>query len=133
MIVSEIYTNQSIVILGLGRSGIALAEALTQSGAKVLVWDDNPDVLLKACERGLEALNQNKKGQWRGVDILLVSPGVPSLYPKIHNIILEASKAQVPIDNDIGMFFNILETTKKNFKIPPKVICLLYTSDAADE
>ena len=64
MIVSEIHTNQSIVILGLGRSGIALAEALTQSGAKVLVWDDNPDVLLKACERGLEALNRNKKDQW---------------------------------------------------------------------
>jgi UDP-N-acetylmuramoylalanine--D-glutamate ligase len=124
MIVSEIYTNQSIVILGLGRSGIALAEALTQSGAKVLVWDDNPDVLLKARERGLEPLNQNKKGQWRGVDILLVSPGVPFSYPKIHSIILEASKAQVPIDNDIGMFFNILETTKKNFKIPPKVIAV---------
>ena len=45
MIVSEIYTNKSIVILGLGRSGMALAEALTQSGATVLVWDDNPDVL----------------------------------------------------------------------------------------
>ena len=45
MIVSKNYTDKSVVILGLGRSGIALAEALSQSGAKVLVWDDNPDVL----------------------------------------------------------------------------------------
>ena len=33
------YFNKSFVILGLGRSGTALAEALTQSGAKVLVWE----------------------------------------------------------------------------------------------
>ena len=52
MIVSKNYTDKSIVILGLARSGIALAEALSQSGAKVLVWDDNPDVLLEVCESG---------------------------------------------------------------------------------
>ena len=49
MIVSKIYFNKSFVILGLGRTGTALAEALIQSGAKVLVFDDNPDVLLEAC------------------------------------------------------------------------------------
>ena len=124
MIVSKNYFNKSFVILGLGRSGTALAEALIQSGAKVLVWDDNPDALLAACKRGFEAFNRSKKGRWEGIDILLVSPGVPFLYPKQHDIILEALNAQVPIDNDIGLFFSILETTKKTFKVPPKVIAV---------
>ena len=61
MIVSKNYFNKSFVILGLGRSGTALAEALIQSGAKVLVWDDNPDALLEACKRGFEAFNRSKK------------------------------------------------------------------------
>jgi UDP-N-acetylmuramoylalanine--D-glutamate ligase len=124
MIVSKNYFNKSFVILGLGRSGTALAEALIQSGAKVLVWDDNPDALLAACKRGFEAFNRSKKGRWEGIDILLVSPGVPFLHPKPHDIILEALNAQVPIDNDIGLFFSILETTKKTFKVPPKVIAV---------
>jgi len=124
MIVSKNYTDKSVVILGLARSGIALAEALSQSGAKVLVWDDNPDVLLKVCESGYKAFDRSKKGHWEGIDILLVSPGVPFLHPKTHSIILEASNAQVPVDNDIGLFFSILETTKKNFKVPPKVIAV---------
>ena len=124
MIVSKNYTDKSVVILGLARSGIALAEALSQSGAKVLVWDDNPDVLLKVCESGYEAFDRSKKGHWDEIDILLVSPGVPFLHPKTHSIILEALNAQVPVDNDIGLFFSILETTKKNFKVPPKVIAV---------
>ena len=40
MINCGVFKGQKIAVLGLGRSGQAVAEALSQSGARVVAWDD---------------------------------------------------------------------------------------------
>ena len=61
MISIDKYTNKVVLVLGFGRSGASLASALIAGGAKVLIWDDNPDVLLGAKIKGFDVFNPKKK------------------------------------------------------------------------
>ena len=47
--------NQTIAILGLGRSGRATATALVAGGAQVIAWDDGADTRAAAEAEGLRA------------------------------------------------------------------------------
>ncbi|MFZ9416838.1 MAG: UDP-N-acetylmuramoyl-L-alanine--D-glutamate ligase, partial [Alphaproteobacteria bacterium] len=47
------FAGARVVVLGLGRSGIAAAEALRAGGAEVLAWDDGEAARAAAAARGL--------------------------------------------------------------------------------
>jgi UDP-N-acetylmuramoylalanine--D-glutamate ligase len=56
---------------------------------------------------------------------LIVSPGIPHLYPAPNKVIAAAQEAGVPVDNDIGLFFRSLATPDwHGFDQPPKVIAV---------
>ena len=109
-------------VLGMGRSGLAAAKALEAGGANVLCWDDAKDGRARAERAGLNCFDPLRSGLG-GVDLMIVSPGVPHLYPKPHPVILEALRLGIPLDNDIGLFFRSFATQDWNsFDIVPKVI-----------
>ena len=101
--------GQTIAVLGLGRSGLSAARALREGGAYVLAWDDGAAGREAAQSEGFEVIDLNRV-DWSDIASLIVSPGIPHLYPKPHSVISAALSAGVPVDNDIGLFFRSFAT-----------------------
>lgn len=117
--------NQTIAVLGLGRSGKATAAALIAGGANVVAWDDGNDTRAAAEAEGLHILDLTRDDAWEGVRALITSPGIPHLYPKPHPVIAKAYALGVPVDNDIGLFFRSYATADwDGFDRVPQVIAV---------
>lgn len=125
MIPVQGYSGRKVAVLGLGRSGLAAAKALRAGGAEVLAWDDGAAGRSAAEDAGFAAVDLSRPGAFDGVAALIVSPGIPHLYPAPNKIIGLAEDAGVPLDNDVGLFFRSLSTSDWNrFDTPPRVIAV---------
>lgn len=89
-----------IAVLGLGRSGGAAAAVIAASGAGVWAWDDNAETRSNVNQDWLVDL---QTADWRMIDALLMSPGIPHLHPKPHPVAELARAAGVPIISDIDL------------------------------
>ena len=97
-----------IAVLGLGRSGLSAMRALRAGGADVLCWDDSKDARAIAEAEGAMLHDFSVPGAWNGVVELVLSPGIPHLYPHPNAHVAAAMAAGIPIDNDVGLFFRSL-------------------------
>ncbi len=114
-----------VAVLGLGRSGVSAACALNAGGARAVCWDDGAEARAAAEARGLALRDLGQPGALADVAALIVSPGIPHLYPAPHPVVLAALHAGVPLDNDIGLFFRSLGTPDwDRFDTPPRVIAV---------
>jgi UDP-N-acetylmuramoylalanine--D-glutamate ligase len=119
------YTGARVAVLGLGRSGLATAAALLAGGAEPLLWDDSPEARAKAEAEGFTLTDLTRHASFDGVAALITSPGIPHLYPAPHPVIARAMEAGVPVDNDIGLFFQSYARPEwDNFEQTPKVIAV---------
>ncbi|MDM7933485.1 UDP-N-acetylmuramoyl-L-alanine--D-glutamate ligase [Tabrizicola sp.] len=119
------YKGQKVAVLGLGRSGLAAAAALVAGGAEPLLWDDSPEARAKAEAEGFATSDLARNGAFDGVAALITSPGIPHLYPAPHPIIARAMAAGIPVDNDIGLFFQSAASTEwAEMETPPKVVAV---------
>ncbi|MEO0389874.1 MAG: UDP-N-acetylmuramoyl-L-alanine--D-glutamate ligase [Pseudomonadota bacterium] len=113
-----------VAVLGLGRSGLSAAKALAAGGATPLCWDDSDAARARAEADGL-AIHDLHRADWTGIARLIASPGIPHLYPAPNPIIAAAQQAGVPVDNDIGLFFQSLATPEwGRFDTPPRVVAV---------
>lgn len=125
MIPVQGFENQTVAVLGLGRSGRATAKALAAGGAHPLCWDDSPSGRDAAETEGFEVRDLTRDGAFDGVAALIVSPGIPHLYPAPHPVIARAWDAGVPVDNDIGLFFRSFAAQGfDDFDTSPRVIAI---------
>ncbi|MEM0948515.1 MAG: UDP-N-acetylmuramoyl-L-alanine--D-glutamate ligase [Pseudomonadota bacterium] len=108
MITARGVSDRSVGVLGLGRSGLSSARALIAGGATVRAWDDSAAGRSRGAEAGLILHDFARPGGTDGLDLMVVSPGIPHLYPAPHPAIAAALAAGVPVDNDIGLFFRAL-------------------------
>ena len=99
----ERYAGKTVGILGLARSGLATARALTAAGAEVRAWDDRGDVVAAA------GLTRGRDDDLKGLAALVVSPGVPLTHPAPHPIVVGARALSVPITADVQLFVAGLE------------------------
>ncbi len=119
------YSGQKVAVLGLGRSGMATARALRAGGAIPLCWDDNPAARETAETEGFACTDLRRQGAFDDVASLIVSPGIPHLYPEPNPVIAAAQAASVPVDNDVGLFFRSFAGPEwNNFDIPPRIIAV---------
>ena len=119
------FEGAKVAILGLGRSGLSAARALRAGGAQVLCWDDNPDARARAEADGLHLAQLTAPAQFTDIATLIVSPGIPHLYPKPNPTVAAALEAGIPVDNDIGLFFRSLgHGGWHDMDQPPKVIAV---------
>lgn len=117
--------GQRVAVLGLGRSGLSAARALEAGGATLLCWDDNPEARGRAEAEGFVCLDLKSQGAFDDVARLIVSPGIPHLYPVPNPVVAAALDAGVPVDNDIGLFFQSFATPDWNsFDTAPRVIAV---------
>lgn len=94
----ERYRGQKVGVLGLARSGRAVAAALAAAGAEVLVFDDNPATL---------AATPHRRGAAEdvpGLALMVPSPGVPLTHPRPHPLVAAARLAGVPLRGDVDLF-----------------------------
>ncbi len=119
------YAGHKVAVLGLGRSGLSAALALRAGGATPVCWDDTEAARTRAEAEGLELADLNKDRAWQDVVSLIVSPGIPHLYPQAHPVVQKAWGAGVVVDNDIGLFFRSYATPDwDKFDLMPRVICV---------
>ena len=119
------YAGQKVAVLGLGRSGLATARALLAGEAEPLCWDDSPEARATAEAAGFTCTDLTKANAFDGVTTLIVSPGIPHLYPAPNKVIARALDAGVPVDNDIGLFFRSWAGDGfADFDVTPRVVCV---------
>ncbi|MGB1034189.1 MAG: Mur ligase family protein, partial [Primorskyibacter sp.] len=117
--------GQQIGILGLGRSGMATAQAVAAGGGIPICWDDSDDGRARAQEAGFSVVDLGTPDGVAALDRLVVSPGIPHLYPAPHRVIAGAWAAGVPVDNDIGLFFQSLAVRDwDRFDVAPRVVAV---------
>ncbi|MEP3440624.1 MAG: UDP-N-acetylmuramoyl-L-alanine--D-glutamate ligase [Sulfitobacter sp.] len=114
-----------VAVLGLGRSGLSAARALRAGGAVPICWDDNPVARAAAEMEDFDCIELGKQGAFEDIARLIVSPGIPHLYPTPNPVVAAALRAGVPVDNDIGLFFQSFATSEWNgFEIAPRVVAV---------
>jgi UDP-N-acetylmuramoylalanine--D-glutamate ligase len=102
------YAGQKVGVLGLSRTGLSTARALAAGGAEPLCWDDDEAKRADAAGEGFEVADISREREAASLDCLIVSPGIPHLYPQPHKAVAQAQAAGVPVDNDVGLFFRAL-------------------------
>ncbi len=116
------YAGARVGVLGLGRSGLATARALEAGGAIPVCWDD-----AAVAREGVphEVADLTRARAWDSVVALIVSPGIPHLYPAPHPAVAMAQAQGAVIDNDVGLFFRSFATEAwEGFDQPPRVVCI---------
>ena len=103
--------GQRILVIGLGKTGIASVRFLMGQGAKVIVTDEKPQSELKDAVHELGSLSANLEfceyntDILSRVDMIVPSPGVPP-----SNIILaEAVSRKIPILSEIELAYRFLK------------------------
>ncbi len=110
MIPIRAYAGQRVGVLGLGRSGLVTARALKAGGAEPVCWDDDGAARETAAGEGFDVTDLSREREAASMTRLIVSPGIPHLYPQPHLAVAQALAAGVPVDNDVGLFFQALLT-----------------------
>ena len=119
------FEGSRVAVLGLGRTGLSAARALRAGGAQVLAWDDNPDARSTAEDEGFAITDLSRRDAFEDVACLVVSPGIPHLYPAPNKVVAAAMRAGVPVDNDIGLFFRSLGSSDwAAHDTPPRVVAV---------
>jgi UDP-N-acetylmuramoylalanine--D-glutamate ligase len=89
-------------VMGLAKSGLATAKALTDSGVEILAWDDGETGRAAAAAAGIPLTDLNT-ADLTGVEALLLSPGIPHTFPKPNAVAARAKAAGIPIIGDIEL------------------------------
>ncbi len=119
------YAGHRVAVLGLGRTGLSAARALLAGGAEVICWDDGAAARDRARAEGLALADLTRPGALEGCVALIVSPGIPHLFPAPHPAVRAAWQAGVVVDNDIGLFFRSLATPDwERFDVTPRVVAV---------
>ncbi|WP_380058355.1 UDP-N-acetylmuramoyl-L-alanine--D-glutamate ligase [Falsihalocynthiibacter sp. SS001] len=119
------YENRKVAVLGLGRSGLATARALREGNAIPVVWDDNAEARARAEAEGFTPQELSKDAAWEDVAVLILSPGIPHLYPSPNKYVAKAWELGVPVDNDISLFFGSFATTEwDEFDTTPRIVAV---------
>ena len=101
MITSGAWSGKRYAVLGLARSGLAVAAALAAAGAHVVAWDDSEEARRRAEMIDGVVVHDLRALQLDGAAGLVVSPGVPL---NTHPLVATARGAGVPVIGDIELF-----------------------------
>jgi UDP-N-acetylmuramoylalanine--D-glutamate ligase len=103
--------NKRVLVVGLGRSGVASAFFLQDHGAKVTVSDSKSEAQLQGeiaalLDRGISIeTGQHGERTFRDQDLIVVSPGVPSNQPQLQH----ARTLGIPVIGEVELAFRFLQ------------------------
>ncbi len=103
------FNNKKIVVIGMGKTGVATAIFLANQGAKVVVTDEKPpgkwgaEFELIAKEKWLE-IGKYNTDILTNVFMVVPSPGVPPS----NNLLVAALKMKIPVISEIELAYHFL-------------------------
>jgi UDP-N-acetylmuramoylalanine--D-glutamate ligase len=97
------FKDKRVAVFGLARSGISCAKALMLGGAIVHAWDDSDASQHVARAEGLSVSNLHDV-DFKQLDFLVLSPGVPLTHPAPHWTVIKAKAAGIPVIGDTEVF-----------------------------
>jgi UDP-N-acetylmuramoylalanine--D-glutamate ligase len=102
MIDLSFLADRPVAVLGLGRSGIATARALSASGVEVWAWDDAGAARETAVASDMPVfdLSERDLGQ---ASMLVLSPGIPYSHPSPHPVVVRAENSGCEVVCDIEL------------------------------
>ena len=111
MIIPSTMSEQTIAVLGLGRSGQATCHALVKAGAVVYGHDDAID-LNKIDLPEAVTLAGHDDWPWDELDAMVISPGIPHQFPKPHPAAKKAMEMGIPVISDIELLMRAKPAAK---------------------
>ena len=103
--------NKRVLVVGLGRSGVAAAFFLQDHGARVTVSDSKPEAQLQGeipalLDRGI-SVETGRHGErtFRDQDLIVVSPGVPTDQAQLE----QARLRGIPVIGEVELAFRFLQ------------------------
>ena len=123
----------TVLVLGLGDSGLAMVRWCARSGARVLAWDsrDNPPHAATLAEQ-LPAVQrlagELDAGTLNGVRLVLKSPGLAPADARIAAVLAQARQAGVPVQGELDLFAVALADLKADRGYAPKVVAITGTN-----
>ena len=126
------FLDKHVLILGLGESGLAMAQWLLRAGAKLRVADtrEAPDRLAALRQLSLEiefVSGDFQRSLLEGIDIVAVSPGL-SPVQELAAILPETKQHNIPVWGEVELFSLALAELKKSKQYQPKVIAITGTN-----
>ncbi|MEO8081406.1 MAG: UDP-N-acetylmuramoyl-L-alanine--D-glutamate ligase, partial [Caldimonas sp.] len=125
--------DRTVLVLGLGDSGLAMARWCARQGAAVRVWDSRETPPQGA------ALAEHVPGAVRlgpalaaddldGVDRVLRSPGLAPSDPRTLPLLAEAAARKIAVQGELDLFAEALEALRVAADYSPKVIAVTGTN-----
>src|SRR5258708_1512927 len=103
--------NKRVLVVGLGRSGVAAAFFLQEHGARVTVSDSKTQAQLQGeipalLDRGI-SVETGRHGErtFRDQDLIVVSPGIPADQPQLQ----QARLRGIPVIGEVELAFRFLK------------------------
>ena len=103
MFPAKTFNKKRVAVFGLARSGFSCATALRLGGADVFAWDDSEPAVEKAKTGGLSITNLHSI-DFKSLDALVLSPGVPLTHPEPHWTVVKARQTGIEIIGDTEVF-----------------------------
>jgi UDP-N-acetylmuramoylalanine--D-glutamate ligase len=97
------FKGKKVALFGLARSGTACVESLELGGAEVFAWDDAVATTDTARASGIPVFDLHDV-DFKTLDYLVLSPGVPLTHPEPHWTVVKANAAGIPIIGDTEVF-----------------------------
>ncbi len=121
MFPASTFTKKKVGVFGLARSGISCATALLLGGAEVYAWDDSEPAVEKARTEGITITNLHTV-DFKTLDALVLSPGVPLTNPEPHWTVIKAKAAGIEIVGDTEIF------ARELVKVGAKLVAITGTN-----
>jgi len=127
------FAEKTVLVLGLGDSGLAMARWAWTHGAFVRVWDSREDppqaVGLREHCPGAELFGGALDAHaFEGVDRVLKSPGLSPHDPRIASVLAAARADGVPVQGELDVFAEALAALKAERGYAPQVIAITGTN-----
>ncbi|ARN19536.1 UDP-N-acetylmuramoyl-L-alanine--D-glutamate ligase [Piscinibacter gummiphilus] len=123
----------SVLVLGLGDSGLAMARWCARFGAAVTVWDsrENPPHAAALAEQVPEArriAGEFDDRSLNGVQMVFKSPGLAPNDPRVAPMLAQARATGIPVGGELDLFASALADLKADRQYAPKVLAITGTN-----
>ncbi len=122
-----------VLILGLGDSGLAMARWCVRHGAAVTVWDSRetpPGAAALAADlpQAVRISGELLTTQLQGMQLVLKSPGLSPLDPRVAPLLNEARDTGIAILGELDLFARALADLKARHGYTPAVLAITGTN-----
>jgi len=125
--------DQTVLVLGLGESGLAMARWCARCGAVVRVWDsrDTPPQAAALCDGvpgATRLTGELAEAQLGGVVRVLKSPGLAPQDPRIAPLLAAARARGITVQGELDLFVEALAALEADSGYAPRLLAITGTN-----